>query len=92
MGIQKQPLRWKILAAKPTGADIFVAQVTATADTAAHELLGWVELRKEALAVVEGRDVTGGQLLHWRLAREAVPEPSSIRGEELKQLLRHDYG
>jgi hypothetical protein len=36
--------------------------------------------------------VTGGQLLHWRLAREAVPEPSSIRGEELKQLLRHDYG
>ena len=89
MGIQKQPLRWKILAAKPTGADIFVAQVTATA---AHELLGWVELRKEALAVVEGRDVTGGQLLHWRLAREAVPEPSSIRGEELKQLLRHDYG
>ena len=28
-------------------------------------LLGWVELRKEALAVVEGRNVTRGQLLHW---------------------------
>mmetsp|Transcript_54742 Transcript_54742/g.122455 ORF Transcript_54742/g.122455 Transcript_54742/m.122455 type:complete len:265 (+) Transcript_54742:1245-2039(+) len=39
---------------------------------AGTQLCGWVELREEALAIVEGRDVAGRQLLNWRLSCEAV--------------------